>query len=100
RRGWGTVLGDDALHRAAFGAEGMTDGGGLGDPSVAVDQVWNGTERIEREIILGDHPRRKRQHLQFIRQSHFFQHPERPERAGCVAMVERDHVVRLPLSSW
>ena len=96
----GIVEADDQRRRAVFGAEIMTDGGGLGHPGVTVDQIRNGAERIEREIILGKHPRRERQHLELIRPSYFLQHPQRPERTSGVAVVERDHVVRLPLSSW
>jgi len=45
-------------------------------------------ERIEREVFLGEHPRRERQHFQLVRLPKLFQHPERTERARAVAVIK------------
>jgi hypothetical protein len=69
----------------------MADAGGFRHLGFAIDHERDGAERIDREIFLGEHPRRERQHLQLVRQPHLFQHPERTERACAVAVIERDH---------
>src|SRR5205085_5111360 len=81
---------DNQRRRTVLGAEIMTDAGGLRHPGLAVDQIGNGAERIEREVLLGKYPRRERQHLELIRQPHFFQHPQRPVRTSGFAMMETD----------
>src|SRR3954452_10066179 len=72
-------------------AEIVAYAGGLGHLRIAVDHEGNRAQRIEREILLGEDPRRERQHLQFVRELHLLQHPERTERARGVTMIERDH---------
>src|SRR5690349_18171846 len=66
----------------------VADHARLGHPCVTVDIERYRAQRVYGEIFARLHARRKRQEVQLVIQSQFFEHPQDPERARLPAMVE------------